>query len=88
MSYFFKVVLPNCSAGIFLPFRDSEWGAGVFGEAEFLSKLGRPIYKITANGLIFQLQLDGIKPLTIEETIKHISTTTDEATSTDEIVPY
>lgn len=88
MNYFYKIVLPDCAVGIFLAFRDSKWGAGVFGEAQFISKLGRPIYEITAEGLISTLDLIGIQPLTVEETIKRISITTDEATNACEIVPY
>lgn len=88
MNYYYKVVLPNCAAGIFLAFRDGKWGAGVFSEAQFISKLGRPIYEITARGMISTLNLTGIQPLTIGETIKRISITTDEATNTREVVPY
>ncbi|MDP1629544.1 MAG: hypothetical protein Q8L57_02900 [bacterium] len=82
MDYFFKKVLPGCNAGVFLPFRDGAWGAGVFGEAEVLTNQGCPIYQITAEGVITWVNLDKIRVLTIEETISRIRT------KTGETVPY
>lgn len=41
MEYYFNVILPQMDAGIFLPFFDGMWGAGVFGEAGFLKKNGK-----------------------------------------------
>ena len=52
MDYFFQGVLPKCDGGIFLPFRDGKWGAGVFGECEFLRKDAKPVWEITHNGVI------------------------------------
>ncbi len=75
MDYYFKKVLPKCQAGIFLPFRDGAWGAGVFGEAEALASRGCPIYQITMEGVITRANLDEIRVLTIEETITRIRTT-------------
>lgn len=52
MDYYFLEVLPGCSGGIFLPFRDDKWGAGVYGECEFLRKEVKPTWEITHNGVI------------------------------------
>lgn len=82
MDYFFKKVLPGCDAGVFLPFRDGAWGAGVFGEAEILASRGCPIYQITSDGIITRVNLDEIRVLTIEETIIRIRA------KTGETVPY
>ncbi len=82
MDYYFKKVLPECRAGIFLPFRDGAWGAGIFGEAEFLASHDCPIYQITAEGLISQVNLSEIWALTIEETRTRIRT------AAGETVPY
>ena len=49
MDYYFNEVLPHCRAGIFLPFRDGKYGAGVFKEAEFIAKNGYPIWAIHAD---------------------------------------
>ena len=68
MDYYFKEVLPNCQAGIFLPFRDGKWGAGVFGEARFIFDLGRPILKIDPLGTIRIFLPDLAEVLTVEET--------------------
>jgi len=83
MGYFFNEVLPNCRAGIFLPFRDGKWGAGVFGEATLLRRQRRPIWKITPEGaidLIGSLKIDAA--LTIAETKSRI------LTASNEWIPY
>lgn len=79
MNYFFKCVLPECDAGIFLPFRDGKWGAGIFGEAEWLVKHGCPIWEITHDGKIRKLEclydiqvLCNTQVLSVEETRKRI----------------
>jgi hypothetical protein len=82
MDYYFQEVLPGCSAGIFLPFRNGAWGAGIFGEAEILANRGCPIYQITSDGIITRANLDEIRVLTIEETISRIRA------KTGETVPY
>ncbi len=68
MDYFFKEVLPKMEAGIFLPFEDGKWGAGVYGEAEFLYERGKPIYEIDLEGRIKEMDLDMSRVLSIEET--------------------
>ena len=68
MDYYFKVVLPGCDAGIFLPFRDGAWGAGVYGEAKFLADRGCPIYAITHEGVISSVRLEDVRELTVDET--------------------
>src|SRR3989338_4800331 len=52
MDYYYKKVLPECNAGIFLPFRDGKWGAGVFTEAEFLHNRGHSIFQIDIEGRV------------------------------------
>lgn len=79
MSYYYEKVLPKCSAGIFLPFRDGKWGIGVYGEAEYLGQCRRPIYKITHEGVITLVQnIYEIPILSIEETRKRIRTESGE----------
>lgn len=69
MQYYFQEVLPRCAAGVFLPFRDGRWGAGVFGEARFLHLLGRKIWQITPGGVISRVDdLERIPALTVDET--------------------
>lgn len=70
MNYFFKVMLPKCRAGIFLPFRDGKWGAGIVGEAEFLINKGFLVWQITFDGIISKISPAEIKTkvLSIEET--------------------
>lgn len=83
MNYYYKEVLPSCSAGIFLPFRDGKWGAGVFGEAEFLYNRGYQIFQIDAEGKVTKINfLDATRVLTVDETRKRIRT------ESGEIVPY
>lgn len=72
MNYYYQRVLPNCWGGIFLPFRNGDWGAGVYGEAEFFFKLKCLIWKIEDTGENFEItpitRLNLEKKLSIEET--------------------
>ena len=73
MDYYREVVLPNCDSGIFLPFEDGMFGAGVFGEAEELYRHRKPIWEITQEGIIYPLPvLDRMKRLSIAETRKRV----------------
>ncbi|MBI2632780.1 MAG: hypothetical protein HYW78_00095 [Parcubacteria group bacterium] len=74
MEYFYKEVLPDCAIGIILPFRDGAYGAGVFGEAEFLVKQGCPLYQITHRGIIKKISIDNIVFLSVEETRHRVRT--------------
>jgi len=72
MDYFFKQVLPRMSAGVFLPFEDGLWGAGVYKEAEFLHDQGKPIWEISRNGYIQPMVLHLASVLSVEETRKRV----------------
>jgi len=72
MKYYFEKVLPTMDAGIFQPFADGKFGAGVFGEAKFLHERGKPIYEITLDGIVTDLQLDESKVLSVEETRERV----------------
>ncbi len=73
MRYFFDVILPNMESGIFLPFEDGFWGKGVAGEMEYLKNHGKPIYSITSQGLIHQIEeIDYSKVLTVPQTRERI----------------
>lgn len=75
MDYFYKEVLPQCDGGVFLPFRDGSWGAGIFGEAEFLLEIGRPIWQIATDGVVTQItDLASVSLLSVEETISRVRT--------------
>lgn len=82
MDYFIKQVLPSCHGGIFLPFRDGAWGAGVFMEAKFYAGRKLPIWMIVPDGAITTLNLSGCASLTIEETVSRVRT------ASGEIIPY
>ena len=73
MDYYYRKVLPNMDAGIFLPFEDGMWGAGVYHEAAFLHSAGKPVWGITWNGMpIFIPSLNPEFALSIEETKKRV----------------
>ncbi len=72
MKYYFEKVLPNMNAGVFQPFADGMFGAGVFGEAKFLHEQGKPIYEITLEGVVSTLKLDASRALNVEETRKRV----------------
>ncbi len=73
MNHFFFEMLPKCRAGVFLPFRDGKWGAGIANEAEFLTKKGFPVWQITFDGILSGISLVEImaKALSIEKTRLH-----------------
>ena len=68
MLYYYEKVLPFMSAGVFLPFEDGMWGAGVFNEAEFLQEQQKSVYEIDYSGEISRIIVDPSKKLSIEET--------------------
>ena len=70
MDYYNVEVLPKCVGGIFLPFRDGKWGAGVFKEAQRIEELGCFILKIDWQEGIFAMDLgdEASQVLTVEET--------------------
>ncbi|MDD5251681.1 MAG: hypothetical protein PHT12_03535 [Patescibacteria group bacterium] len=68
MTYFLQEMLPPCSAGVFLPFRDGKFGAGVCAEADFLASRGCPIFEVSAEGRVTPLVLDSARALSVEET--------------------
>ncbi|MDO8496338.1 MAG: hypothetical protein Q7S43_02835 [bacterium] len=83
MDYYYKEVLPSCSAGIFLSFRDGKWGTGVFAEAEFLHNRGYSIFQIDIEGRVRKINfLDNTQALSVDETRKRIRT------ESGETVPY
>ncbi|VVB82547.1 Uncharacterised protein [uncultured archaeon] len=74
MKYYFEHVLPRMSGGIFLPFEDGMWGAGIFGEAEFLYDHIRDIFQIDMSGKIEKIfRLDPKNKLSPEETRERTS---------------
>lgn len=73
MKYYLDIVLPKMKAGIGLPFEDNMYGAGVFGELEFISNRGNPILEINHEGLIKRIKrLDPTRKLSVEETRKRV----------------
>jgi hypothetical protein len=76
MEYYYQNVLPHMAAGVFLPFKDGMFGAGVVHEAEFLDGRGKPIYQIDWDGKIEIMSLNSIvkqgRVLSIEETRERI----------------
>ncbi len=61
MNYYFKVVLPKLHGGIFLPYRDGKWGAGVYGEALFIFKQGCPIWEVKPDGTILSTDPESMR---------------------------
>lgn len=72
MLYFTDVVLPSMEAGVFLPFEDGMFGAGVYKEADFLHQLGKPIYEISFRGVITSMVLDEARNLSVSETRERV----------------
>ena len=68
MEYFFKKFIPYMSLGIFLPYKDGMFGAGVYDEAVQMDQEGKPIFQIDYKGIITEMQLDDSKRLSISET--------------------
>ena len=74
MTYYFSEVLPFCHGGIFLPFRDGAWGAGVYGEAEFFaSKNGSSkVLEIDWKAQVRMVRLESAVRLTVQETRRRV----------------
>jgi hypothetical protein len=69
MNYYFDIILPRMEAGIGLPFEDGKLGFGVWGELDFLSRLGKPIWEINFDGEIKLIKnLNDLKVLSLDET--------------------
>ena len=74
MHYFLERVVPTCQTGVFLPFREGRFGMGVWSEASVLHQLNRPVWKISAQGIlapILNLRNEP-PPLSVEETRERI----------------
>jgi len=50
MRYFFEVVLPECTACVFLTFRDGKWPAGVAKEVDWFLQRELPVFRIDLDG--------------------------------------
>ncbi|MFA5831742.1 MAG: hypothetical protein WC878_08015 [Candidatus Paceibacterota bacterium] len=70
MQYYFSEVLPFCDGGLYLPFRDGTWGAGVFGEAKFFVQRNGTswVWTIDAGALIRLVHLESVRALSVSET--------------------
>lgn len=68
MKYYLEVVLPAHDAGVFLPFADGYFGAGVHTEAQRMEELGKPVYQISKNGHVRPLTVHPRWRLTVEQT--------------------
>lgn len=80
MAYFLETVVPSCTTGVFTPFKDGRWGAGVWAELCRARALGMPTYtvdwKLDLRPKFFSERIDiapfpstaGVVPLTVEET--------------------
>ena len=73
MAYFSQEVLPKMDRGVFLPFEDGMFGAGVFKEAMKLAELGKPIHQIKLDGKISKMYISELhRMLSVEETRKRV----------------
>lgn len=72
MAYYYSKVLPRTSAGIFLPFPDGTFGAGVGGEAKWFMEHNKPTYVISPGGLITMQEIELNKILDVPATIKRV----------------
>jgi hypothetical protein len=73
MDYYFQEVLPQMNGGIFLPFIDGKFGAGVFGEAENLFKANKKIWTINHQKIVKSVQsVNSLPFLSVDETRQRI----------------
>jgi len=69
MNYFIDEVLPFCDIGVFLPFQNNLFGAGVYMEAAILHQQGKPIYEVMYNGFVLPLPFPCVeRSMTVPET--------------------
>jgi len=74
MQYYFEEVLPKCGIGIFLPFRDGAWGAGVFGEAKYFTQRDSSlwVWTIDAKAVVRLVRFGEVNHLSVQETRERI----------------
>ena len=78
MNYYFLEVLPRVQDGIFLPFEDGMFGAGVYGEAEFIKdRNGGQIYEIGIDSAetgiyLARMGMDKRTMLSVDETRERV----------------
>ena len=72
MSYFYKELLPKMDILVLLAFEDNMIGAGVYGEANKMVEMNKPIYEISRSGNIEKAVIDENRKLSIEETKKRV----------------
>ena len=72
MMYFLQDVIPKMSAGVFTPFEDGMFGAGVFREAEELSKYTHMVYELRQDGIMSAWSRDLARRLSVEETRERV----------------
>ena len=70
MDYFNRILnSPKLVGEIFLPFEDGMIGAGVYKEINSFHKLGKPVWEIDRNGLVFPAdKVYDIRVLSVEDT--------------------
>src|ERR1035437_1828325 len=76
MAYFEKIV-KECDAAVCVPFRDGEWGMGVWREAESMAQKQGKTYELH-KGCIKEVDFKDIRPLSINETKKRVKKETEE----------
>lgn len=72
MLYYFNEVLPQIDTGVFLPFNDGMFGAGVYKEAEFLYHMQREVFEIDYQGDLQKFEPNSTRELSVEKTRKRI----------------
>jgi|APSaa5957512622_1039677.scaffolds.fasta_scaffold101085_1 hypothetical protein len=78
MNYYFLEVLPGVQDGAFLSFEDGMFGAGVYGESEFIKEAnGGQIYEIgidcVGTGIyVARMKLDERRMLSVDETRERV----------------
>ncbi|MDA1335111.1 MAG: hypothetical protein O2794_03830 [bacterium] len=72
MQYFVELV-GTCYGGVFLPFGDGAWSAGVHLEAETLWRRHRHVWVITFDGRIMEIRnFAGVRGLSRQETSERL----------------
>jgi len=69
MKYFIEAVLPECTGGIYLAFRDGAIPAGIAKEAKYFLENGLPLWEVTLDlELISRREIPQERVLSVADT--------------------
>lgn len=67
----FEGLVKSCQMLVAVPFKDGQWGMGVWREAEIMSQMGGEVWELH-EGQLKRVDIKNIRPLSINETRERV----------------